>query len=61
MIIDTFNLYRGANCSDALVDISLKIRQLLAKTMSFDERWYPESIWLIMDREEDLEYKVFDL
>jgi hypothetical protein len=29
--------------------------------MSFDERWYPDSTWLIMDKEEDREYKVFDL
>ena len=61
MILDAFKVYRGANCSDALIEISLSIRQILAKSMSFDERWYPDSIWLIMDKEEDREYKVFDL
>jgi hypothetical protein len=61
MILDAFNVYRGTNCSDALIEISLSIRQILAKSMSFDERWYPDSTWLIMDKEEDREYKVFDL
>ena len=61
MILDAFNIYRGADSSDALIEISLSIRQILAKSMSFDERWYPDSTWLIMNKEEDLEYKVFDL
>jgi hypothetical protein len=61
MILDAFNLYRGANCSDALIEISLSIRQILAQSMAFDERWYPDSTWLIMNKEEDREYKVFDL
>lgn len=61
MILDAFEVYRGANCSDALIEISLSIRQILAKSMSFDECWYPDSIWLIIDKEEDREYKVFDL
>jgi hypothetical protein len=61
MILDAFNIYRGADSSDALIEISLSIRQILAKSMSFDERWYPDSTWLIMDKEEDREYKVFDL
>lgn len=61
MILDAFNIYRGVDSSDALIEISLSIRQILAKSMSFDERWYPDSTWLIMDKEEDREYKVFDL
>ena len=61
MILDAFNIYRGADSSDALIEISLSIRQILAKSMSFDERWYPDSTWLIMNKEEDREYKVFDL
>jgi len=61
MIFDTFNLYCGASCSDALIDISLTIRQLLANSISHDEHWNPNSICLIMNKEEDLEYKVFDL
>jgi hypothetical protein len=58
MVFDKFDLYR---CSDALVDVSLSIRQMLAKHMSFDERWNPDVISLLIDKEEDLQYKVFDL
>jgi|LauGreDrversion4_2_1035121.scaffolds.fasta_scaffold489387_1 hypothetical protein len=62
MILDKNRLYRGANCSDALVSISLSIRQLFARSMSFEEKWYsPEDYFYLMNREEDLEYKVFDL
>ncbi len=62
MILDRNNIYRGSDCSDALVSISLSIRQLFARSMSFEEKWYsPEDYFYLMNREEDLEYKVFDL
>lgn len=61
MILDYANVYRGANCSDALVDISLSIRQILADSMSYYDKYDPANIWHIMNKEEDLAYKVFDV
>jgi hypothetical protein len=61
MILDYANVYRGANCSDALVDISLSIRQILADSMSYYDKYDPANTWHIMNKDEDLAYKVFDL
>ena len=61
MILDYANVYRGANCSDALVEISLSIRQILADSMSYYDKYDPANTWHIMNKEEDMSYKVFDL
>ena len=61
MILDYANVYRGANCSDALVDVSLSVRQILADSMSWWDKNNPTDVWNIMNHEEDNCYKVFDL
>ena len=61
MLLDYANIYTGAECSDALVDVSLSVRQILAYSMSWWDENYPNDIWNIMNHEEDNCYKVFDL
>ncbi len=61
MILDYANIYKGSECSDALVDVSLSVRQILAYSMSWWDKNYPTDIWNIMNHEEDNCYKIFDL
>jgi len=61
MVLDYANIYTGANCSDALVDVSLSVRQILADSMSWWDKNNPTDVWNIMNHEEDNCYKVFDL
>lgn len=61
MILDYANIYKGSECSDALVDVSLSVRQILADSMSWWDKNNSTDVWNIMNKEEDRCFKVFDL